>query len=80
MNKAVIVHESKIFDKNRVHFMNESITIRSRALKISFKTKKENKRSSRRSLKAEMKDLLRHRARVDFDADRKHRQKKFAIA
>jgi hypothetical protein len=27
-----------------------------------------------------MKDLLRHRARVDFDADRKHRQKKFAIA
>jgi hypothetical protein len=49
-------------------------------LKISSTTKKENKRSSRRSLKAEMKDLLRHRVHVDFDSDREHRQKAFAAA
>jgi hypothetical protein len=42
--------------------------------------RKKNKRSSCRSLKAEMKDLLRHRVHVDFDSDREHRQKAFAIA
>jgi hypothetical protein len=79
MSEAAIVHESTIFDKRRVHFMSESNTIRSRALKISS-TKKKIKRSSCRSLKAEMKDLLRHRVYFDFDSDRKHRQKTFATA
>jgi seryl-tRNA synthetase len=67
INKAVIVQKLSIFDKHRVRLMSESDTIRSRALKISSTTKKENRRSSRRSLKAEMKDLLRHHARVEFD-------------
>jgi hypothetical protein len=57
MSEVSIVHESAIFDQRRVRLMNESNTIRFRALKISSSTKKENKRSSRRSLKAEMKDL-----------------------
>jgi hypothetical protein len=69
MNEVVIVHESTIFDKRRVRLMNELDTTRSRALKISSTTKKENKRSSCRSLKAKMKDLLRHRARVDYDSN-----------
>jgi hypothetical protein len=80
MSEAAIVHESTIFDKRRVRFMSESNTIQSRAVKISSTTKKENKRSSCRSLKAEMKDLLRHRVYVDFDSDREHRQEAFAIA
>jgi hypothetical protein len=80
MSEAAIVHESAIFDKRRVRFINESNTIRSRVMKISSTTKKENRRSSRRSLKAEMKDLLRHRVYVDFDSDREHRQKAFAVA
>jgi hypothetical protein len=80
MSRIAIVHESAIFDKRRVRFMSESDTIRFRAMKISSTTKKENKRSSCRSLKAEMKDLLRHRAHVDFDSNRKHRQKAFATA
>jgi hypothetical protein len=80
MNEAAIVYESMIFDKHRARFMNESDTIQSRAVKISSTTKKENKRSSCRSLKAEMKDLLRHRVYVDFDSDREHRQKEFATA
>jgi hypothetical protein len=80
MNEAAIVHESTIFDKRRVHLMSESDTTRSQAVKISSIMKKENRRSSCRSLKAEMKDLLRHRAHVDFDSDREHRQKAFAIA
>ncbi len=67
MSEVIIVHESTIFDKRRARFMNEFDTTRSRALKISSTTKKENKRSSHRSLKAEMKNLLRHRACVDFD-------------
>jgi ppGpp synthetase/RelA/SpoT-type nucleotidyltranferase len=80
MSKVVIVHESTIFDKRRVRLMSESNTIRSRALKISSIMKKENKRSSCRSLKTKMKDLLRHRVHVDFDSDKEHRQKAFAIA
>jgi hypothetical protein len=78
MSRTAIVHESAIFDKRRVRFMSESNTIRFRAVKISSTTKKENRFSSRRSLKAEMKDLLRHRVHVDFDSDRRHRQKAFA--
>jgi hypothetical protein len=80
MSKAAIVHESTIFDKRRVRFMSESDTTRSRAVKISSTTKKENRLSSCRSLKAEMKDLLRHRVHVDFDSNREHRQKAFAAA
>jgi hypothetical protein len=80
MSRAAIVHELTIFDKRRVRFMSESDTIRSRAVNISSTTKKENRRLSCRSLKAEMKDLLRHRAHVDFDSDRRHRQKSFAAA
>jgi hypothetical protein len=80
MNKSAIVHESAIFDKRRVRLMSESNTTRSRAMKILFTTKKENKRSSRRSLKAEMKVLLRHRVYVDFDSNKKHRQETFATA
>ncbi len=49
-------------------------------MKISSTTKKENKRSSCRSLKAEIKDLLRHHVHVNFDSNRKHRQKTFAVA
>jgi hypothetical protein len=49
-------------------------------LKISSTTKKENKNSSCRSLKAKMKDLLQHRVHVDFDSNKEHRQKAFAIA
>jgi hypothetical protein len=80
MNEIAIVHELTIFDKRRARFMSESDTIRSRALKISSTTKKENRRLSCRSLKAEMKDLLRHRVHVDFDSDKEHRQKAFAVA
>jgi hypothetical protein len=80
MSEAAIIHESAIFDKRRVRLMSESDTIRSRAVKISSTTKKENRRLSCRSLKAEMKDLLRHRVHVDFDSNRKHRQKAIAIA
>jgi hypothetical protein len=80
MSEIAIVHESTIFDKRRARLMSESDTIRSRTVKISSTTKKENKRSSCRSLKAEMKNLLRHRVHVDFDSDRKHRQKTFATA
>jgi hypothetical protein len=80
MSEIAIVHESTIFDKRRARFMSESNTIRFRALKISSKTKKENRRSSYRSLKTEIEDLLRHRVRVDFDSDREHRQKTFAAA
>jgi hypothetical protein len=36
--------------------------------------------ASCRSLKAKMKDLLRHRVHVDFDSNKRHRQKAFAIA
>jgi hypothetical protein len=49
-------------------------------MKISSTTKKENKCLSRRSLKTEMKNLLQHRVRVDFDSDREHQQKAFAVA
>jgi hypothetical protein len=80
MSKAAIVHESTIFDKRFVHLMSESNTTRFRAMKISSTTKKENKRSLCRSLKAEMKDLLRHRVHVNFDSNREHRQKAFAAA
>jgi hypothetical protein len=80
MNEAATVYESMIFDKHRARFINESNTIQSRAMKISSTTKKKNRRSSCRSLKTEMKNLLRHRVYVDFDSDRKHRQKEFAIA
>jgi predicted enzyme involved in methoxymalonyl-ACP biosynthesis len=81
MNEVAIVHESTIFDKRRARFMNESNTIQFRALKISSTTKKENKRSSCRSLKAKMKNLfLRYRVYVDFNSDKEHRQKAFAIA
>jgi hypothetical protein len=80
MSRAAIVHESAIFDKRRARLMSESDTTRFRAVKISSTTKKENKFSSCRSLKAEMKDLLRHRAHVDFDSDREHRQEAFAAA
>ncbi len=73
MSEAAIVHESAIFDKRRVRLMNESDMIRSRALKISSTTKKENRRSSCRSLITEMKNLLRHRVHVDFDSNKKHR-------
>jgi hypothetical protein len=57
MNEVVIIHESTIFDKRRVRLMNKSDTIRFQTLKISSTTKKKNKRSSCRSLKAKMKDL-----------------------
>jgi hypothetical protein len=80
MNEAAIVHESTIFDKRRARFMSESDTIQSRALKISSTMKKENKRSSCRSLKEEMKNLLRHRVHVNFDSNKKYRQKAFATA
>jgi hypothetical protein len=80
MSRAAIVHESAIFDKRRVRLMSKSDTTRSRAVKISSTTKKENRRSSCRSLKAEMKDLLRHRVHVDFDSNRRHRQEAFAAA
>ncbi len=80
MSEIAIVHESTIFDKRRDRFMSESDTTRSRALKISSTTKKENKRSSCRSLKAKMKSLLRHRVYVDFDLNKEHRQKAFATA
>jgi hypothetical protein len=80
MSEAAIVHESTIFDKRLVHFMSKSDTTRFRAVKILSTTKKKNKRSSCRSLKAEMKDLLRHRVHVDFDSNKRHRQKTFAIA
>jgi hypothetical protein len=80
MNKVAIIHKSTIFDKRRDRFMNESDTIRFRALKISSTMKKKNKRSSCRSLKTKMKDLLRHRVYVDFDSDKEHRQKAFAVA
>jgi hypothetical protein len=49
-------------------------------LKISLTTKKKNKRSSRRSLKTKMKDLLQHRVHINFDLSRKYRQKAFAVA
>jgi hypothetical protein len=80
MSEAAIVHESAIFDKHRVRLMNESNTIQFRAVKISSTTKKENKRSSCRSLKAKIKDLLRHHVYVDFDSDKEHRQEAFAAA
>jgi hypothetical protein len=80
MFEIAIVHESTIFDKGRARFISESNTIWSRALKISSTTKKENKRTSYRSLKAEVKNLLQHCARVDFDSDREHWQKTFAAA
>jgi hypothetical protein len=80
MSEAAIVHESAIFDKRRVRLMSESDTTQLRAVKISSTTKKENKRSSCRSLKAEMKNLLRHHVYVDFDSDREHRQETFAAA
>jgi hypothetical protein len=47
INEIAIVHESTIFDKRHARFMSKSDTIRSRALKSSSTTKKENKRSSR---------------------------------
>jgi hypothetical protein len=78
MNEVVIVHELIIFDKRRFRFISESNIIQSRALKISTTTKKENRHSSRYSLKVKMKNLLRHHARVDFDSNREHRQKTFA--
>jgi hypothetical protein len=80
MNEIVIIHESTIVNKRDVRFMSELSTTRFRSLKISSTTKKENKRSSGRSLKAEIKDLLRHHARVDFDLNREHQQKTFAYA
>jgi hypothetical protein len=80
ISRTAIVHESAIFDKRRARFMSESNTTRSRAMKISSTTKKENKLSSCRSLKAEMKDLLRHRVHVDFDSNKEHQQKAFAAA
>jgi hypothetical protein len=80
MSRAAIVHELAIFDKRCACLMSESDTTRSQAVKISSTTKKENRRSSCRSLKAKMKDLLRHRAHVDFDSNREHRQKAFAAA
>ncbi len=80
MSKIAIIHESTIFDERYARLMNELNTTRFRALKISSSTKKENKDSSRRSLKTEMKDLLRHHVRVDFDSDREHRQKAFTTA
>jgi hypothetical protein len=80
MNEIAIIHKLTIFDKRRVRFMNELITIRFRAMKISSTTKKKNKRSSCRSLKAKMKNLLRHRVHVDFDSNKEHRQKTFATA
>jgi hypothetical protein len=40
MSEAAIVHESAIFDKRRARLMNESNTIRFRAMKISSTTKK----------------------------------------
>jgi hypothetical protein len=58
MSEVVIVHESTIFKKRRVRFMNELNMIKSRALKISSTTKKENKSLSRRSMKTKMKNLL----------------------
>jgi hypothetical protein len=79
-SEAAIVHESAIFDKCRVRLMSELNTTRFRALKISSTTKKENKCSSCRSLKAEIKSLLRHRVHVDFDSDKKHQQEAFATA
>ncbi len=79
MNKIVIVQEWTIFDKRRVRFINKSNTIQFQTLKILSTTKKENKDSSRRSLKAEIKYLLRHRVHVIFDSDREHWQKAFAI-
>jgi hypothetical protein len=80
MSETAIVHESTIFDRRRARFMSKSDTIQSRTMKISSTTKKENKRSLCRSLKAEMKDLLRHRVYVDFDLDKRHRQEAFAAA
>jgi hypothetical protein len=44
INKVAIIHESTIFDKRRARFMSELNTIRSRALKISSISQKENKR------------------------------------
>jgi hypothetical protein len=72
MNEIVIVHELTIFDKRHDRFMNESNTIRSRTLKISSTTKKKNKRSSCRSLKTKMKNLMRHRVHVDFNSDKEY--------
>ncbi len=43
INEAAIVHESAIFDKRCARLMSESNTTRSRALKISFTTKKKEK-------------------------------------
>ncbi len=80
MSRVAIVHESAIFDKRRVRLMSESDTTRFRTVKISSTTKKENRRLSCRSLKAEIKDLLRHRVHVDFDSNREHRQEMFAAA
>ncbi len=80
MNEAAIIHELTIFDKRCIRFMNKSDTIRSWTLKISLTTKKKNKRSSRRSLKTKMKDLLQHRVHINFDLSRKYRQKAFAVA
>jgi hypothetical protein len=80
MNEAAIVHESAIFDRRRVRLMSESNTIQFRAMKISSTTKKENRRSSCRSLKAKMKDLLRHHVYVDLNSNKEHRQKTFAAA
>ncbi len=80
MNEIAMIHELAIFDRRCARLMNELNTTRFRALKILSTTKKENKRSSCRSLKAKVKNLLRHRVRVNFDSDREHRQKTFTIA
>jgi hypothetical protein len=79
MSEVAIVHELTIFDKRYARLMNELNMTQSRALKI-LSTMKNNKRSSRHLLKAEMKDLLQHCACVDFDSDPEYRQKAFAIA
>jgi hypothetical protein len=80
MSKAVIVHESAIFDKRRARSLSALNTTQFRALKILSTTKKENKHLSDRSLKAERKDLLRHCVYVDFDSNQEHRQEAFATA
>ncbi len=80
MSEATIVHKSAIFDERRFRFMNESRSIRFRAQEVSSTTKKENKHLSRCTLKAEMKDILRYCARVNFDSDRDYREKAFEAA
>jgi predicted solute-binding protein len=79
MNKATIIHKSTIFDKRRFRLMSESRSIKFRAQEVSSTTKK-NKPLSRYALKAEMKDILRYYARVDFDSDRDHQEKALEIA